>query len=161
MELLVLSDSHGDFQSLETLIKRHWDIDTIVHLGDGTEEIWQISQLYPHKTYYYVTGNNDDDRDAPEELLLEVDGVKIYLTHGHIFSLRKRKENMAFRAKELGAVVAFFGHTHVFSQEEVDGVLLINPGAVKFGRDKANRYCIVTVNRDGTIVVEKRLVRED
>lgn len=162
MDILVVSDSHGDFQNLQKLIERHTEIDTIVHLGDGAEEIWQLSLLYPQKQFHYVLGNNDlnCNEDIPAQQVVTIENSKILLVHGHLFAAGKRQKTLVKLAKSLGAQAVFYGHTHVFFHEIIDTVFVLNPGAVKYGRDKANRYAIVTVSENGQIKAESRLVNE-
>lgn len=158
MEFLVFSDSHGDFHTLEKIINKHNHVNVILHLGDGAEEIWQLSLVYPQKQFYYVLGNNDSNIQAPLEQVVTLDSCKILLLHGHLFSAKKRAENLAKYAKSIGADGVFYGHTHIYHQEVIDDIFVLNPGAVKYGRDKANRYAIVTINKNKDITVESKLV---
>ena len=44
------------------------------------------------------------------------------------------REYLANAAKEMGARVAFYGHTHKLNAENVNGVLCINSGSTNYPR---------------------------
>ena len=45
----------------------------------------------------------------PDQLLIELDKHKIWMEHGHLFPSLM---TLAYRAKDNGADIALFGHTH-------------------------------------------------
>ncbi|MDY4541285.1 MAG: YfcE family phosphodiesterase, partial [Candidatus Ventricola sp.] len=96
---------------------------------------------------YAVRGNNDyySTCTLPWDLLIELGGVRIYMTHGHrLVSLM----NLAYKAQECGAQVALFGHTHQALCETVQGVLLLNPGSAgNFCRGGRARASVLEINR--------------
>lgn len=78
------------------------------------------------------------------EVFLAVRGIKIYVVHGHTFDLnpyygeekwKKSLKGLAARAKEGGARVVLFGHTHRPFLEVVDDLLFMNPGDVYPGAE--------------------------
>ena len=62
----------------------------------------------------------------PDQLLIELGGHKIWMEHGHLFPSLM---TLAYRAKDNGADIALFGHTHEPHCEYAYGVLLLNPGS--------------------------------
>ena len=78
-----------------------------------------------------VAGNCDYGSTARTEWLLELEGVRILLTHGHGYAVKQGTGALLRRARELEAQVVLFGHTHQRLLEEADGVLLINPGSCR------------------------------
>ena len=59
-----------------------------------------------------------------------------------------------YRAQEVGAKIACFGHTHHAAAEWKDGILLLNPGALCDGR-----YAILQTGEGGEVKAElKELV---
>ena len=62
----------------------------------------------------------------PDQLLIELGGHKIWMEHGHLVP---NLMTLAFRAKDHGADIALFGHTHEPLCEYAYGVMLLNPGS--------------------------------
>ena len=50
------------------------------------------------------------------------------------------------RAREVGAALAIFGHTHIQTLEGHEGILLLNPGALRDGA-----FAIVEIDSQGEI----------
>lgn len=100
--------------------------DYVFFLGDGAA---RIGDLVLHKNFYGVAGNCDS-LPLPREITLDIEGVKILLTHGHSYGVKSDLLSLSLRARELGCRLAYFGHTHIAETVDVDGVTLINPGSV-------------------------------
>lgn len=101
-DILIVSDTHGRKERLEELIKYRQglinddDPLTLIHLGDGLSDLFASSQ-YDNIISYTVRGNCDahvQDRISPqgEEIptyrLIHIDKYKIFITHGHLFSVK-------------------------------------------------------------------------
>ena len=136
MRVGVFSDSHGDHEALDELLERMGALDAVCFLGDvarDAEHLRERLAAMPNQPVLYaVRGNNDyySTCTLPWDLLIELGGVRIYMTHGHrLVSLM----NLAYKAQECGAQVALFGHTHQALCETVQGVLLLNPGSAGNG----------------------------
>ena len=95
------------------------------------------------KPVYAVKGNCDLSRRMPLELTPELDGAKLLLCHGHERFVKENLYLLFMRAKAVGAQAALFGHTHVPLCTREEGVLLLNPGALKDGR-----YALLTIESD-------------
>ena len=124
------SDSHGDRDALEKLLDKMGHIDAACFLGDiSSDAMFLRDQLekMPHQPVLYaVRGNNDLASMLPDQLLIELDKHKIWMEHGHLFPSLM---TLAYRAKDNGADIALFGHTHEPHCEYAYGVLLLNPGS--------------------------------
>ena len=80
-------------------------------------------------------------------LTLEFDDVRVFMTHGHIYGVKRDLTALAGAAKDAGAQLALFGHTHIQHMEERNDITLLNPGtAGRFGR---SGYAVVEIT-DGT-----------
>lgn len=145
MNILVFSDSHSRGASLENIAETVRP-DTIIHLGDHTRDAHRLRLYAPVVT---VCGNCDSTRDAPEELLVEWEGVRIFLTHGHRYQVKLSPEKLWFRAQEKGAALAMCGHTHVPWQAEKSGVTLFNPGSIGEPRRGGPSYGVVRLANGG------------
>ena len=65
--------------------------------------------------------------DLPREDVIEVEGNKILVTHGHYYGVSMAFDQLAEAARSRGCNAAFFGHIHVPVVEKEAGVLLVNP----------------------------------
>ena len=148
--IAVLSDTHRNRRAIDNLSRVLEECDYIIHLGDTSEDGAYIRSNYGNKTYL-VNGNCDGIKLGEDELTLEIEGVKLFAPHGHLYGAKSGFARLAARAKELGCGVALYGHTHSAREDEVDGVTLINPGAMT--RYSRNSYCYLVLN-DGKAVAK-------
>lgn len=125
---IVISDSHGRREAVERLRPLFEENDGVLHLGDGASDVRQLALRDPKK--YKVMKGNCDFSGGLEEYEFEEEGVKVFCCHGHRYGVKHGREELARRAKALGCAVALYGHTHTASIEEIDGVMLVNPGAL-------------------------------
>ncbi len=62
--------------------------------------------------------------------MVEWDGIKIFMTHGHRFRVKQDLYPLLKEARAQNADVAMFGHTHIpHCTQEEDGLWVLNPGA--------------------------------
>lgn len=144
MKIIVVSDSHGRNDRLAMIAKQYPDADAFLHCGDieGDE--------YDAEPYLVVEGNNDYFGEFPSERILPFQGHRILLIHSHRFSYRRRDEQMIEYAKERGCDIVCYGHTHVADYRKVDGVVLLNPGSLKYSRDGRDlSYAVLTIDEKG------------
>ena len=145
---VVISDSHGNMARLRDLYGIFAESDYIIHLGDTSGDASRIEREFPHKTIS-INGNCDPVKLGENERVIEIESVKIFATHGHLYSAKTTLLKLAARAKELGCTVALYGHTHSAREDEIDGVTLINPG--NLSRYSQNSYCYLAVNGDKAV----------
>lgn len=131
MLVLVVSDTHGQFGSLRAARDQAKSVDWLLHGGDLIDDLGEVARLFamPPDRCRAVAGNCDFPVQEPLELLQEVEGVRIWLTHGHRFDVKRSLSKLAHAGAERGARVVVFGHTHVPVLVENHGVLLFNPGS--------------------------------
>ena len=81
MKIVVVSDNHGRSEPLEQILELHRDADVFIHCGD--------SELPPQflQGYVCVRGNNDFYYEYPEMKILELEGHRMMIVHGHHLSL--------------------------------------------------------------------------
>lgn len=130
-------------RKLETLNGIFSEADYIIHLGDTSGDGSKIRAEFPDKTVL-INGNCDLVKLGEDETVLEIEGVKIFATHGHLYSAKTTLKRLADRAKELNCKIALYGHTHCAREDEFDGVTLINPG--NMSRYSQNSYCYMVIN---------------
>lgn len=147
MRIMVLSDTHGDVDKAEEAIRRNRDIDLIIHLGDYFRDAEKLSSMFPEIPIEYIYGNSDFMiGDVPAEKVLEFGGKKLFITHGHRYSVKWDYEKLHTRAQELGVDLLLFGHTHISDVIEGRSYTLLNPGSISDPRDDSDEsYAIVEI----------------
>ena len=147
---VIVSDSHRNRAALDGLDGVFSECDYIVHLGDLSSDGGYVRGKYHDKTIV-INGNCDLDKLGDDEKVIEVEGVKIFMCHGHRYSVKQTFSRLAEAAKERGCTVALYGHTHTADVREEDGVKLINPGTLS--RYSAQSYCYMTVHNGKVVEV--------
>ena len=133
-KILVLSDSHSYFNKVLKIFEKEKP-DIVIAAGDGIKDIDELSYVHPEAKYYMVKGNCDFfDRSHNEENLFEIDGIKIFLTHGHLYGVKRSLSSIKEIGKKLNVSLVVFGHTHKPYMEKDGDMILFNPGATEDGR---------------------------
>ena len=140
MKLLIASDIHGDYKRAEEIhnIWLNGNFDHLILLGDllyhgprnDLPPFYNPKKVIPilsemKDSIIAVRGNCDAEVDQmvlpfnilEERRIVEVDGKRILLHHGH------------HETDTSTVSVVMSGHTHVPVLEEKDGVLYLNPGS--------------------------------
>ena len=140
MKLLILSDTHRSLGfAYDAIEKEHPD--AVVHLGDHLTDAEDLSFACQEPDFYYVPGNCDYAPTVPQSLTLELDGVRIFVTHGHLYGVCLLYTSDA--ADELPCVDET---AHIQHLEERGGITLLNPGTA--GRFGHSGYAVVEI-KDG------------
>lgn len=146
-KMLIVADNHEDRQPIEDLIHIYeGEVDHMLHLGDSMfpdlDKVWQ--QMIP------IKGNNDSGEGYIEQTVVCLGEAKIFATHGHQLDVGKSRGKLAEKAKENNCQFACYGHTHEAKVEEIDGVLVINPGSISQPRGPVLRklYAILSIDED-------------
>lgn len=137
--IIVISDTHGTIPDNEILWEAFDNADYIFHLGDGRNEIAKLKEIYKDKVYF-VYGNCDYSSSDLEQVV-EIEGVKFFLTHGHNYKVKSNDIHLQLRGEELGVDCCLYGHAHIPSINKIGDIWLINPGSLKYART----YCYMSV----------------
>lgn len=142
MKLLIMSDTHGDEEIIERVKGYHPDAHKVIHCGDS-----ELPYTHPAlQGVERVKGNCDHDQNYLEEMLFQVNGDRVYVTHGHLYDVKNSPMKLIYRAKEVGAQIVCFGHSHVLGAEYIDDILFINPGSLlKPRRIKEKSFVLLTI----------------
>ena len=144
MRAIVISDSHNDTASCERAISSVAQYDMIIHLGDIARDVDFLESCYYPAKVVSVLGNNDFLRPGDYERVIDFDGHKIFICHGHTLSINYGTEKMESVAKQKGCVAALFGHTHrSVCKKSEDGFLILNPGSVSRPRGCKPSFAIL------------------
>ena len=133
MRILVVSDIHGRTHRLREALEQQPTARHVVFLGDGLRQVEDVLDEYPDRTFYTVPGNCDIGASGIPVGQESFGGKRFYFTHGHLHDVKYTLYRLELAAREMGADVALFGHTHVPYREYADGLHLFNPGSLGYG----------------------------
>ena len=139
MRILIIADSHGDTRRVDKAILAI-NPDMLIHLGDIERDVEYLTDVYPHIPIHAVVGNNDPLCRRGADKVIEVEGVKIFMTHGHLYGVWDNGFRIAQQAEEKGCSVALFGHSHVPVDEIYGNVHAFNPGSIS--RPRVGEYSV-------------------
>jgi len=150
MKAVVITDSHGRVEYILKVIEIEKP-DALFFAGDHSEDCIEAGYVHENLKYYMVKGNTDmDDYHTPEIVVEDIEGIKVFLTHGHLFRVKHGYGLIENQAVRLGADLVIFGHTHEPYKMESHGILYFNPGAMKDGY-----YGVVEIS-NGNVTAEFR-----
>lgn len=127
MKILVFSDSHGAMGKMVEAME-HERPHHVFFLGDHYRDGIELSELYPDIPMDIVRGNCDWGK-GPDLRVVELEGVRFLLTHGHLQYVKSGLDELLQEAKNRQVHVACFGHTHLAKVVYRDGIYLMNPGS--------------------------------
>ena len=156
MKACVFSDSHGLVGHMITAIKLEKP-DICFFLGDGERDLVRLEEQFPDLPIYAVRGNCDFRSDLQRLIVCNVEGVIIFATHGHLSNVKYEDDlrTLTYQAKEAGADIALFGHTHYQHLSENEGITLLNPGTAGYGYYPG--YAVLNIE-NGTFRAELRTI---
>lgn len=128
MKIAVFSDSHGNTQAMICAVREYCP-GLIIHLGDYTRDADKLSKEFPDIPMRSVRGNCDIGSLSAEADRFEVEGVEVFITHGHRYSVKLGLDRLLNAAHFSGAALALFGHTHKAAYFETGAMQALNPGA--------------------------------
>lgn len=100
----------------------------IIHLGDYWRDAQTLAFACPDIPMTMVPGNCDSCFGVSNELLLEREGHKLLLGHGHQWRVKSGPGWALAAAREAGADILLFGHTHQAACWQEGDLWIMNPG---------------------------------
>lgn len=139
MQLLIMSDTHGDEHVIERVKGFYPHANFIIHCGDSelTSDHRALNELV------YVKGNCDRDEQFPTERTISVGPYTVFVTHGHLFNVKSSLMSLSYRAREVSANIVCFGHSHLLGAERINDTLFLNPGSLKSPRGRKEKTFMV------------------
>ena len=150
MKVLIVSDIHGNFESMKKVIQNDSSFDKMLILGDilygprnsgyNPEQLALFLNLFKDKIIA-VKGNCDYDTSALEfpvnsaYIMIPMDGMKVVMTHGHYY-FKSHPPDVDFD-------VFLSGHSHVSSMERMGDKLYLNPGSTSNPRGASSKSYIL------------------
>jgi len=129
MKLLIVSDSHGKWETLSRLVRLE-SPEIVLHLGDYIGDAQKLSLICRQTQVEAVPGNCDGYFLRGEtNRILSYEGYRFFLTHGHGFHVKSGTEFLERTGQDLGVDAVLFGHTHkAMIHRGSSGTWMINPG---------------------------------
>jgi hypothetical protein len=124
---LIVSDTHGDLEELNAIIKYLSPLDGIIHLGDHA---WDVDHLEFSGGILRVRGNTDRHDKSQWHQEMRIFNKTFYLTHGHREHVKFGLDKLYYTAMERQVDYVLFGHTHIPYDETVEGIRFFNPGSL-------------------------------
>lgn len=145
MRILIVSDTHKSHRNLERVLEQTVDIDMLIHLGD-TEGGEYYIQALADCPVHIIGGNNDFFSELPREEEFEIQGKHIFITHGHYYYVTMNEEYLKKEAKDRGADIVMYGHTHKPALTREPGLITLNPGSIAYPRQAGRRPSYMIMN---------------
>ncbi|MBR3684020.1 MAG: metallophosphoesterase [Lachnospiraceae bacterium] len=148
MRVLVVSDTHRRNDNYFKVLEKEKNLDLIIHCGDSEGSEYALSESADCPVQL-VTGNNDFFSSLPRELEIEIEGYKVWVTHGHNYYVNMSDEFIKEEARARGVDIVMYGHTHRPVINESKGVIAINPGSLTYPRQEGRKptYIIMEVEK--------------
>lgn len=143
MKVLIMSDSHGLTHEISMITDRHkHEVGTFIHCGDS-ELLKKESTM---RNLVAVRGNCDRDSSYPDTIVKEITDKTFFITHGHLYNVKRDLLNLSYKGEETNANIICFGHTHVAGSELINGKLYLNPGSIYLSRGRKEKtYAILDI----------------
>ena len=150
MKILIVSDTHGRHQNLETVLEKEKPLDMLIHLGDveGGDDYIRLVAECPLEV---VAGNNDFYSNLPIERILQIGKYNVLLTHGHYYYVNGGLSHIRRAIDEKKLDIVMFGHTHRPIIEEYKNATILNPGSISYPRQEGRQpsYIVMDLDEDG------------
>ena len=165
MKIVVMSDSHGSYRALETVVNRHPDADMFIHLGDGERELNTLFMKNPQlEEKFHCCKGNCDYMNVIEimqksEIIDLPYGHRIFATHGDKFGVKSGTGRLILEAKKFDADIVLYGHTHCRENRYEDGIYIVNPSSIYNPRDgKPPSYAVMSISEKGILIKEMEVL---
>ena len=143
MRLGVLSDTHGSKAAIRRAVEYAGKVDAWLHAGDVLSDAEYLKE-YTGLPVYAVPGNCDWGEDAKERVL-EFEGCRILLIHGHQYGVKYGLYRLSLHAEELDCQVVIYGHSHQSLMDKAGELLILNPGSPSSPRGCRPSCAVLTV----------------
>lgn len=137
----------------DTVLSSFKDVDLIIHAGDLTtmDVIDELESIAPVMA---VQGNMDRvaGLKLPKARVINAEGLRIGVAHGEVYP-RADTQQLLYLAKQLDVNILVSGHSHQPKIEQVEDVLLLNPGSPVVPRLADRTVMLLEIN-DKNVDVE-------
>lgn len=151
MKILIVSDTHKKNDNYFKVLEMHKP-DMVIHCGDAEGSEYALTKAADCPVHI-VLGNNDFFSELPRELELEIEGYKVWVTHGHNYYVSMGNEILKREAIARGMDIVMYGHTHRPVVDRDDDIIAVNPGSLSYPRQEGHlpSYAIMETDRFGEV----------
>lgn len=144
-----MADSHRRVSTLLDIVEKHKSTtDLFLFLGDIDNDFDEVLMMYPSIRYMRVVGNNDFYSTYPLFREVMLAGKRVYFCHGHTHYVKHGYQDIIRHCKNIDADICLFAHTHTQYADYVDGLYIMNPGAVSNGE-----YGMIDIVDNGVMLI--------
>lgn len=179
--LLVISDSHNRYDAFKKIVLLYGkDCDALIFCGDGIGDLIQLLKetlvnedlkICTPPVIAFARGNGDpssypvDLKNSvyvPNSQILIANGKKFLIVHGHREGVDYGMENLGLEAQLSDCATAFYGHSHVAKEENINGYKFVNPGSCSRPRGgQPAGFAIATVEKKFTDIAFLKETRRE
>lgn len=140
----VVSDSHGNLEQLRQIVALSGEVDLWLHAGDHLRDARWLAG-WCGVPVVAVAGNCDRPSDGKVDEFIELEGMLIWLTHGHRQHVKTDRSELLWWAEQYGADIVVYGHTHRSENRVHNSALIFNPGSLAHPRDTGPSWGLLTL----------------
>lgn len=131
MKIAFLGDTHKNKYAINLALKKINELkaDMVIHLGDCVDDIETIKEGFDGEVLG-VVGNCDCTSRFPNNQIININNKKIFFTHGHLYGVKNSLSSILYKGEEVGADIILYGHTHITLSEEINAIIIMNPGSI-------------------------------
>ena len=172
MKIMCISDIHGNIECLNKAIERFREenAEKLIILGDFasyyfSSSSFEIAEILNNMAGAIIAVKGNCDSSEEDNIFnfslglvktIDINGIKVTITHGHIYNRNNLPENCGN--------IFLSGHTHVGTIEKIGDRIIANPGSIskpRGGSKKSyivlNEEKIVLKTLDGEILKSKNI----
>ena len=155
MKVMCISDIHGNIENLKKVIEifNKENAEKLLILGDFSSYYYsstdfEIAEILNNMAGVIIAVKGNCDNNHLDELFnfklgyiktIDLNGIKVTLTHGHIYNINNLPENCGD--------ILLMGHTHVGMIEKIGEKIIANPGSISKPRGGTKKGYII-INDD-------------
>lgn len=155
-QLLILSDSHGCYALVQKALEAEPHAKALIFLGDGVKDVERLQSEGYTLPMYVVRGNCDFSSSYPSEGIETFGNASVMYCHGHRYGVKYNLDDYTQTVKENGATIGLFGHTHLPTLEQRNGITLFNPGSIGAPRFGGPSYGVLQIYEDGRVELKHK-----
>ncbi len=157
MKVLIVSDTHRSHHTLTQVVEKEQPFDMLIHLGDVEGGEYYIDSLVSCPVHM-IAGNNDFFTDLPREEVFMIGKYKAFITHGHRYYVSMGEDMLKEAAKQRGADIAMYGHTHRPALTIEEDFVTLNPGSLTYPRQEGRKptYIVMNILPDDSVKYEMK-----
>ena len=162
MKVLIVSDTHKRNENYFKVLEKVSPVDLVIHSGDIEGSEYALAAAADCMVEM-VAGNNDFFSQLPMEREFAIGKYHVWVTHGHNYYVSMSSEILKQEARQRGADIVFYGHTHRPDLDLDDDVIAINPGSLSYPRQDGRKpsYVLMDIDRFGEAHFTLRYLEEE